>query len=493
MHISLFNYYLHIIIILHLCIQIPAGVSIETIKEEVYPYLSIYQPSSPEIEEFYIPSFDDLDYLSIFPQYASILSANSKRITDKKEFKKVSKEYSISEELLIGGEINFDSYSTLDNDINENNIEEEEYEEAEDEEEEEEYSSSGRKRKQYNANISNNKKYKTDINGDNNNNQKKKNRSNVTINSNVVKKEDLFLEYVHPWSRQEDMLLVESKHRFFNNMEVVMDTIDMIPSVVSKHRSKKQCVERVKQLSSFSTDIESIHNIWNNNNTNSENTVNSVSIGILDAIKRTLQKNKLIPGKLGTAAQSEVTVSPHISHTQVAMSVGISKNVIKNPVEICNNILLKLQKAPTTTTTTTIPTSTTTAPLPSSNTTPKLSSNNFDTKLGTALNVTNNSVRATTPIVKPTVPVPVGTNKVLTNTPQPTSSFVLPINTTGIVVGNAPGQTSARLAHINQVVSQPNNLIAPNNNNNNRGVLPITITAPIKASAPNPTKPPSKS
>ncbi len=149
------------------------------------------------------------------------------------------------------------------------------------------------------------------------------------------KKEDLVdTELSSPWSIDDDIALVEGKTKFGPNWDLLSDIVGSIVRSVPKRRSRKQCFEHWHWVS------QSKEMLPAPTSPPSE----PPHFAILEVIKRTMQKKKQIPGRIGSVAQTEnlVPVATHASHSQAAVSVGMGTKP-RSPIEIATNAILKLQ------------------------------------------------------------------------------------------------------------------------------------------------------
>eukprot|EP01117_Protostelium_nocturnum_P005176 TRINITY_DN1884_c0_g1_i1.p1 TRINITY_DN1884_c0_g1~~TRINITY_DN1884_c0_g1_i1.p1 ORF type:complete len:2185 (-),score=786.74 TRINITY_DN1884_c0_g1_i1:61-5742(-) len=61
-----------------------------------------------------------------------------------------------------------------------------------------------------------------------------------------------YVEYVAPWTIDEDLALLETKKKFGTNWDLISDSVSSIPRVIERKRGKKQCLDRWKILSASS-------------------------------------------------------------------------------------------------------------------------------------------------------------------------------------------------------------------------------------------------
>jgi hypothetical protein len=112
------------------------------------------------------------------------------------------------------------------------------------------------------------------------------------------------------WTIEEDNTLAHAKNKYGTNWDLICDIVNSLPRPIRRKRNKKHVFERWKNhfQGKDTIPIDPASEVQ---------TEQKPQFNILDLIKKTLQKKKTIPGRLGSAAETEAPVQIHPSHAQV--------------------------------------------------------------------------------------------------------------------------------------------------------------------------------
>jgi hypothetical protein len=148
------------------------------------------------------------------------------------------------------------------------------------------------------------------------------------------------LDILVGWTTEEDNAIIAARARYGGNWDLIADIVSSLPRPIKKIRTKKQCYERWRVALQSKEDGKAINPTPPSTPISSEGTAPAsppagVQFAILDIIKKTMQKKKPIPGRVGTHTVSETTVPTHPSHSQVAVSAGFTTTKTpRTPLEI---------------------------------------------------------------------------------------------------------------------------------------------------------------
>jgi len=429
----------------------------------VYPNLQIYLPPNPDEDELYIPPIDDMDYLGVYPYYLPLLSPKRKRARERKLVKEkatdiTQTEEEFDEELEGRKKVDVDAESDYTPMLDEEDNKKRKKEKQEKKKKE---------KKQKEKEKSSTKLVELNKANDPKKDKQKKRKTTGTKPSDKKALEELVdqeFSYTSPWTTEEDIALVDGKVKFGLNWDIICDIVTAVPKSVTKKRSRKQCMDRWRVLSQGKEDFNKSM-LPTVQSTPSEGQSQQYQYTILDVIKRTVQKKKQIPGRIGTVAQSEslVPVTTHTSHAQAAVTVGInSTSKPRNPLEIATNAILKIQRIQKEQSTPIIVTTNT-----------KLNQN-LDTKLAVA--------PPTAPIQPPPSVIPLQSNTVVghgTNTKVGTIPNTSTVSPVPIPVNPLVSSLPMANAHLRNQLA---NLVKPNNAT--PFIIPVSPIVPKEAAHP---------